>query len=200
MSPALVAGMLALPLAAAAAPPSAQARAVVAAVVLAHDHGGRPFAIIDKRRARLWVFDGEARLRGSSAVLLGLAPGDDSVPGIGERALEAIRPHERTTPAGRFALEPGVNTAGERILWVDYEAAVSMHRVRTGVAAERRLQRLASPTAADNRISFGCINVPAAFYDRVVWPLLATAPATAYVLPESRPLQRQFPGLFGERP
>ena len=32
-----------------------------------------------------------------------------------------IRPHERTTPAGRFASEPGRNTGGEDIVWVDYE-------------------------------------------------------------------------------
>ncbi|WP_043817352.1 hypothetical protein, partial [Rubrivivax gelatinosus] len=143
-----------------------------------------------------WVLDAGARVVGSAPVLLGLAAGDDSVPGIGERPLAQIRPEERTTPAGRFQLEPGRNTRGDRILWVDYEAAVSMHRVRPTVAAERRLERLATPTPADNRISFGCINVPAEFYERVVWPTFSRRPGVVYVLPERRAPSSAFPTLF----
>lgn len=56
-------------------------------------------------------------------------------------------PHERTTPAGRFLAEAGRNADGDDIFWVDYDVAVSMHRVRAHVPAERRLQRLASPTS-----------------------------------------------------
>jgi hypothetical protein len=67
-----------------------------------------------------------------------------------------------------------------------------MHRVRSVNATERRLQRLASPTAADNRISFGCINVPVAFYDRVLSPLFHGSRGIAYVLPETRPLESVF--------
>jgi hypothetical protein len=118
-------------------------------------------------------------------VLLGLARGDASVPGIGERKMSEIRPEERTTPAGRFASEPGRNLSGEDIVWVDYDAAVSMHRVRPTVKAERRLERLATPTAADNRITYGCINVPAAFYDAYVKPALGARHGVVYVLPET---------------
>jgi hypothetical protein len=107
------------------------------------------------------------------------------VPGIGDRPLLQIRPEERTTPAGRFVAEPGVNAQGEDIVWVDYDAAVSMHRVRTHVKTERRLQRLASPTPQDNRISYGCINLPRHFYEAVLAPY-ARAGAVVYVLPEIR--------------
>ena len=79
-------------------------------------------------------------------MLLGLARGDDTVPGIGEKKLSEIPPEERTTPAGRFVAEPGVNAEGDDIVWVDYDAAVSMHRVRTTNPVERRLQRLLSRT------------------------------------------------------
>ncbi|MGC4080012.1 MAG: L,D-transpeptidase [Rubrivivax sp.] len=196
----LVAALLpavAVAVAAAAAPPlSEDARELVAAVRATQDHGTRPFAVIDKRLARLWVFDARARIVASAPVLLGLAAGDDSVPGIGERPLAQIRPEERTTPAGRFQLEPGRNTRGDRILWVDYDAAVSMHRVRPTVAAERRLERLATPTPADNRISFGCINVPATFYEKVVWPTFSRRPGVVYVLPERRAPSETFPTLF----
>ena len=52
-----------------------------------------------------------------------------------------------------FEVEPGRNTQGEDIIWIDYDAAVSMHRVRTANKADRRLERLATPSVAANRIS-----------------------------------------------
>ena len=152
------------------------------------DHAGQPFAIIDKRNARLFIFDENAVLRGASPVLLGLASGDDSVPGIGERKIADIRPEERTTPAGRFQSEPGRNIAGEDIVWIDYDAAVSLHRVRNGKAADRRLERLKTPTSLDNRISYGCVNVPTQFYDAWIKPSLGTKPGVIYVIPETRSL------------
>jgi len=81
------------------------------------------------------------------------------------------------------------------VVWIDYDAAVSMHRVRATVASERRLARLASPSAADNRISYGCINVPASFYDSVVWPAFSVAPGIAYVLPDRKSLREVFVDL-----
>lgn len=48
-----------------------------------------------------------------------------------------------------------------------------MHRVVTSNPAERRLARLVSPTADDNRISYGCINVPVAFYETYIRPMFA---------------------------
>ena len=156
------------------------------------NHQGLPFAVIDKKAAMLHVFDAAGSPLGSSPVLLGLAVGDDSAPGIGTRKLADIRPAERTTPAGRFVSEPGRNLQGEDIVWIDYDAAVSMHRVRASNKADRRLERLATPTTADNRISYGCVNVPAAFYDALVKPVFGARPAVVYVLPETRPVSTFF--------
>jgi hypothetical protein len=172
--------------------PSAEARHVADWVADSRDNGGTGFVIVDKTFARVYVFDAEARLQGSSPVLLGAAHGDDSVPGIGTRPIAAVLPHERTTPAGRFVAERGHNANGEDIVWVDYDAAVSMHRVRATNPKERRLQRLASATVADNRISYGCINVPVAFYESTLSPLFAMRSAIVYVLPESRPARQVF--------
>jgi hypothetical protein len=61
---------------------------------------------------------------------------------------------------------------------------VSLHRVRANNKAERRLERLASPTVEDNRISYGCVNLPAAFYDAHVKPLFGNSRGVIYVLPE----------------
>ncbi|SFP37317.1 L,D-transpeptidase [Variovorax sp. 770b2] len=162
------------------------------AAVAAADNRGQAFAVVDKKKAHVFVFDAQGHLVADSPVLLGLAHGDDSVPGIGERKMSEIRPDERTTPAGRFASEPGRNMQGEDIVWVDYDAAISMHRVRATNKAERRLERLASPGVADNRISYGCINVPAGFYDAHIRPVLGLRKGVVYVLPETMPMQARF--------
>lgn len=179
-----------------AEPVSDEARLVANRVVITDDNGGLGFIVIDKKNARLHVFDAQAVLRGSSPVLLGSALGDDSVEGIGTRPLDQVRPQERTTPAGRFRAEPGHNTSGEDIVWVDYDAAVSMHRVRTHDGSEQRLQRMSTPTADDNRISYGCINIPSAFYDAHVQKLFATRHAMVYVLPDVKNLQQVFGALM----
>jgi hypothetical protein len=177
-------------------------RTVADWVAASHDNGAAPFLIVDKRNATVFVFDAQGRNVAVSPVLLGAARGDDSVPGIGERKISEIQPHERTTPAGRFVAEPGRNVQGEDIVWIDYDAAVSMHRVRANNPRERRLERLATPTAADNRISYGCINVPAAFFDAHVSPIFAAGKqAIVYVLPEVRSLRDVFRSdALGEEP
>lgn len=143
--------------------------------------------VVDKKDAKVFVFGRDGKLRGAAPALLGSASGDHSVPGIGDTPIAQVLPAERTTPAGRFVAEPGLNANGEDVVWVDYEAAVSMHRVRVHVKAERRLQRLASQTAQDNRISFGCINVPVAFYEQMLSPMVRSTGAVVYVLPETQP-------------
>ncbi len=167
-------------------------RSLADQVLASADNEARPFVIVDKRHARVHAVGADGRLIGSTPVLLGAARGDDSVPGIGERPIRLIQPFERTTPAGRFVAAAGVNTRGEDIVWVDYDAAVSMHRVRVVDPKERRLQRLASPSAADNRISYGCINVPVGFYDDVIAPMFRGGEHAVYVLPEVKPVHQVF--------
>ena len=77
-------------------------------------------------------------------------------------------------------------------LVVDFDAAVSMHRVRPWVKAERRLERLASPGPADNRISYGCINLPRQFYEGVLSPAVRATGAVVYVLPEASTPRQVF--------
>ncbi|WP_198349228.1 hypothetical protein [Ramlibacter pinisoli] len=161
-------------------------------IVDAGDHEGKSFVVVDKKDARVWLFDPDGALVAQTPALLGAAAGDDAVPGIGEKPLAQVLPQEKTTPAGRYVAEPGVNASGEDIIWVSYDLAVSMHRVRPTVKAERRLQRLASATPRDNRISFGCINLPPAFYEQVLRPAVLRTGAIVYVLPETRSAHRQF--------
>ena len=156
------------------------------------DNHNLSFVIIDKKHTRVFVFDASAKLLGVTPVLLGAAAGDDSVMGIGKRPIAEVQPQERTTPAGRFMGEPGRNASGEDVVWVDYEAAVSMHRVRIVDPKERRLERLATPTTDDNRISFGCVNIPVAFFENVLSPEFSATYGVVYVLPEVKPLGEVF--------
>ena len=171
---------------------SSAAHTVADWVVERADNQHLPFVIVDKQEAKVFVFDGTGQLRGAAPALLGLARGDDSVPGIGTRKLSSIRPEERTTPAGRFVANLDHGLKGEDMLWVDYETAISMHAVVTSNPRERRLERLTSPSPADNRISFGCINVPAKFFSGVVMPAFRGTDGIVYVLPESKSLQTVF--------
>ena len=171
---------------------SADARHVADWIMDSRDNQGLPFVIVDKLDAKVYVFHADGRLRGAAQALLGLAVGDDSVPGIGQRVLSTIRPQERTTPAGRFVADLDKNLHGKPVLWIDYDLAISMHPVVTNKPSERRAERLASPSTLDNRISFGCINVPAHFFKTVVSPAFLNTNGIVYVLPETRTPQQVF--------
>lgn len=163
-------------------------------VVAARDNAGMPFVIIDKVTARVFVFDAQGRLSGAAPALVGLARGDDIVPGIGERKLADIEPKDRITPAGRFVASLGQDLGQKDVLWVDYKSGVALHRVITTNPAEHRLRRLAAASPLQHRISYGCINVPTAFYDAVVHPAFARTSGVVYILPETRPIAQVFAG------
>jgi hypothetical protein len=175
---------------------SQDARHVADWVVDSGDNRRVPFVIVDKINAKVFVFDANGRLRGAARALLGLAIGDDAVPGIGNRKLSSIRPDERTTPAGRFVAALGRNLHGKEILWVDYDGAISLHPVVTAKPEERRAQRLATFTTLDKRISYGCINVPPRFFENVVRPAFIKTNGIVYVLPETRSIREVFTSYY----
>jgi hypothetical protein len=176
--------------------PSGVAAQMADWVAATDDNRGRPFAIIDKLAAEVFVFDADGRLRGAAPALVGLAPGDDSAPGLGARALSEIPPDERTTPAGRFIAHFGAASGHYRtVLWVDYADGISMHPVITSNPNEHRLRRIKSASPREHRISFGCINVPARFYEDVVQTAFAGGRAVVYILPDTRPLEEVFPAF-----
>lgn len=157
-----------------------------------HNAKKKAFVLIDKKQARLYVFAPDGKLKSDTPILLGKAVGDDSAPGIGNKPFKQIKEEEKTTPAGRFLARPARNNRGEDIIWIDYNASVSMHRLRKVAASERRADRMATEDASDNRISYGCVNVPASFYDKVLKPTVTKQGAYVYVLPETRTPQQQF--------
>jgi len=193
---ALLLGTIALPGAAAARvlkaanflgePVSDKARQVADRVVSSNNNRSLPFIIIDKVNAEVFLFDDHGQLRGATPALLGLARGDDSVAGIGNRKMSTIRPGERTTPAGRFVASMGHDNVGHTILWVDYADSIALHRVVTTNPKEHRLERLASGLSSERRISYGCINVPVKFFEKIVMPAFTGTNGIVYIIPETR--------------
>lgn len=207
-----LAGFTSIPFAVAAAPPAGKPSAPPLApstilpseaetrvadwVAASGDNHALPYAIVDKPNAALFLFDAKGKLLGTVPVLIGVAVGDDATPGIGSKNLAEIGPAEKTTPAGRFLAKFGLAAGHERILWVDYATSVALHPIPTGAnPKERRRQRMLSPESDDNRITFGCINVPAAFYGKAVRPLFQRKGGYVYILPDTKPIETVFPRL-----
>jgi hypothetical protein len=156
------------------------------------DNQGRSVVILDKQAATVYVFNRAGRMVSTAPVLLGLTVGDGTAPGVGDKPIEEVRDDEKTTPAGRFLAQPGEDDSGTDVVWIDYDAAVAMHRVIDKVRAERRPERLASPDPRERRISFGCINLPIPFYEQVLAPTVRRTGAIVYVLPETQPASQVF--------
>ncbi len=173
--------------------PDGEAREVVRWVMASGDAQGHPFVVVDKKEARLYAFSAGGQLLAATDVLLGSAPGDHSVPGVGDRAQSGtLPPEERTTPAGRFLTQPGRNLEGEHVIWFDYDAALAIHRLRPGRSQRVRAERLASSAPEERRLSLGCVVVPVPFYLDVIEPLLGQRTGVVYVLPETREALEMF--------
>ena len=160
------------------------------------DNGDRPFILIDKLSAQIFVFDSSGVQLAREPVLLGTARGDESAPGVGNRELSHIPVSERTTPAGRFSASFGAAVGySEPVLWVDYADAIALHPILNPKPAEHRPERLQSLDPGDNRITFGCINVGRSLFDEIIKPLFGTDGGMVYILPETRVLDDVFPSI-----
>ena len=107
-----------------------------------------------------------------------------------------MTPQKRITPAGRYPSKLVIDGKGEVVLLVDGPNLITMHIIAKGTPAQRRAERLASIGADDNRVSFGCINVPPAFFKTVLDPDVRATKGIVYILPE-----KTTPGqMFGFQP
>jgi hypothetical protein len=156
------------------------------------DDHGRPFVIVDKKAARIFVFGAGGKLVGESSTILGQSRGDIPVPGAGQKNPSDLLPYERKTPAGRFESQPGRNLHGEPVVWVDYDTGIAIHRVRPGISQLQRENSLATEDPTNKRLSLGCVVVPEDFFYGIVLPTLGHVHATIYVLPEEGPVQAMF--------
>lgn len=170
------------------APPEVQE--VVGWIARSGDNARLPFLVIDKPTARVYAFDPAGQFQGDAPVLLGMGVGDRML--LPSAKMSQMPPNTRITPAGRFVSKLAKDVKGKELLVLDYKAAFSLHPVVKGKPHERRADRLASVTAEDNRISFGCINVPVPFYETVISSAFARTHGIVYILPETSEASAMF--------
>lgn len=156
------------------------------------DHQRLPFIVLDKVHATAAAFDASGQLIAITPVLIGMGIGDAFAPGVINMDMYQTLPSQRITPAGRFFAEEDRNLKGQRVLWVDYDAGIAIHKLSSKKTKQRRHDRMASASAVDRRITFGCINVPPAFYEQVVSPGFRPKGGIVYVLPDVTPLKSVF--------
>ncbi|OGT57607.1 MAG: hypothetical protein A3E01_06655 [Gammaproteobacteria bacterium RIFCSPHIGHO2_12_FULL_63_22] len=164
-------------------------------VAASKDNAGLPFVVVDKVNAQVYAFTPAAQLKATAPVLLGAGVGDKMLVGP-DAPMSAIPPEKRITPAGRYPSKLVKDNHGKVVLLVDGPNLITMHVVAKGTPAQRRAERLASVAANDNRVSYGCINVPPAFFATVLDPDFRPKQGIVYVLPE-----KTTPGqMFGFQP
>jgi hypothetical protein len=168
--------------------------------VHSRDHKGLPFIIVDKVNAKAAAFDRTGRLIEVTPILLGMGVGDIFPSEVLNMNMLQTRPSQRVTPAGRYFAEEDLDIKGDNVLWVDYDKAIAIHKIPPKKTKQRRHERMASPNPAQHRITYGCINVPPGFYDRVVHAQFSSKGGIVYVLPDSTPLKAVFKSYdVGER-
>jgi hypothetical protein len=168
--------------------PSDDVKYVAGEAVRTGDNKSKPFVILDKKNARIYVYDYKGSLLGDAPVLLGLAVGDELPSEIARLPLSQINPTNRITAAGRYLAETGIDKHGKEVLWVDFQNNLAIHPV-IDVPNQHRPERLQSETIEDNRISWGCINVPKLFYKNIIGKNFATNKGIVYILPEVKSLK-----------
>ena len=157
---------------------SQQVKDTASHVVQTKDNGGKPFIVADKMSGNITLFDANGKVLTTAPALYGSEVGD------------TLQGTNRQTPAGRFTLTYSKEdkTLGDMQVLdgvsmqdgnTNYVWAI--HRV-INPKGENRLKRLSSKTASDNRISDGCINVPAGFFNK---HLNQQFDGVLYVLPET---------------
>ncbi len=148
-----------------------------------HDNAGLPFLLVDKTNAQVYAFNSLGQLQATAPALLGMSKGDRLL-APNSASMSQMPPSVRITPAGRYMSQLAIDSHKKELLVIDYAASISMHPVVKGTPLEHRAERLASATSEDNRISFGCINVPPAFYTSFIHADFANTKGVVYILPE----------------
>ena len=174
---------------------SADVLATVQWVGASKDNAGLPFVVVDKVNAQVYAFTPAAQLQATAPILLGMGVGD-VIRVSPDLPMSAVPPQERITPAGRYVSKLVLDPHGKVVLLIDGKNLITMHIVVKGTPAQRRAERLASVATDDNRISFGCINVPPAFFTTVVDPDFRPGQGIVYILPEKTTAGQ----LFGFQP
>lgn len=147
------------------------------------DSAGQRYIIADKASGQIHIMDAKGSVLATAPALYGAKTGDGM--SVGE------------TPAGVFTLwqEAAPESYGGDVQGFATDAkgdVYAIHRVLTNNPKQNRLGRLASKTADDNRVSLGCINIPADTYNQY---LASGFKGKLYIIPDQRELADVFKGI-----
>jgi len=146
---------------------------------------GKWFMVADKPNGMLHVFKEDGSHAISDATLYGKDKGDvlDKV--------SSLEGGPKITPAGKFTMkESPSDYAGKTSLILveskDHTGYIAVHAADVSTPSENRLGRLETPSAADNRISYGCINTKHETFINEIKPNIPSLDGgLIFVLPET---------------
>jgi hypothetical protein len=127
---------------------------------------GKGFFIADKPNGVIHVFDKDGKYVATSAALYGAMAGDTFTEWQRTANVDELGPNDKITPAGTYRVnwKNDAEYRGGGAFYLtdaktgEFQGGVAIHAVYTGTPSEHRTARLATATAADNKVSFGCIN------------------------------------------
>lgn len=165
---------------------SPTAQAVYEAMAPVAMKSGKWFMVADKPNGMLHIFKEDGSHALSDPTLYGKDTGDVM------EAVSSLKGGAKVTPAGKFTLKARASTyaGGQELILVeskDYTGYIAIHAADTSDASENRLGRLDTPTAADNRVSYGCINTKHDTFINEIAPNIANLDGgMVFVVPDAQ--------------
>jgi hypothetical protein len=164
---------------------SPTAQAVYSAMAPVAMKSGKWFMVADKPNGMLHIFKEDGSHALSDPTLYGKDKGDVL------DAVSSLDGGPKITPAGKFTMKesPAAYAGGTSLILMeskDYTGYIAVHAADTSTPSENRLGRLATPSAEDNRISYGCINTKHDTFINEIKPNISKLDGgMMFILPES---------------
>ena len=146
---------------------------------------GKWFMVADKPNGMMHIFKEDGSHALSDPTLYGKDKGDVM------EAVSSLEGGAKITPAGKFTLKSMKSEyAGKQMLVLveskDSTGYIAIHAADVSTPSENRLGRLDTPTAEDNRVSYGCINTKHdTFVNKIVPNIDSLDGGLIFVLPET---------------
>jgi hypothetical protein len=164
---------------------SPTAQTVYSAMAPVAMKSGKWFMVADKPNGMLHIFKEDGSHALSDPTLYGKDKGDVLA------AVSSLEGGPKITPAGKFTMKesPAEYAGGTSLILMeskDYTGYIAVHAADTSTPSENRLGRLATASAEDNRISYGCINTKHDTFINEIKPNISKMDGgMIFILPES---------------
>ena len=171
---------------------SPTAQAVYSAMAPVAMKSGKWFMVADKPNGMLHIFKEDGSHALSDPTLYGKDRGDVLA------AVSSLEGGPKITPAGKFTMKesPAEYAGGTSLILMeskDYTGYIAVHAADTSTPSENRLGRLATPSAEDNRISYGCINTKHDTFINQIKPNISKLDGgMIFILPETQEAAAQM--------